>query len=210
MKSAFVLLAGATALSGIISVANGQARGQAAPRLQASGRAATSVCLSNQCRLTDTSTITVLIEYGQTHARGREVFGTLVPLDTVWRLGANTATHLVTKVPLTIGGRLIPAGRYTLHLRPTATAGQLIVSDTTNVWGIPYVGAARDRARIAMRSRNLADNVESLSIALAPGATPNAGVLTITWGKREFSADWTAQPPAGRAGGARRPGPLQL
>jgi len=179
-------------------ISNAQAQ---APRLQASGRASTAVCVSNQCQMTDTSALTVLIEYGQTHARGREVWGTLVPLDTVWRLGANPATHLISRVPLTIGGTRLPAGKYTLHLRPTASAGHLIVSDTTGVWGTPYIGAAKDRARIPLRSRNLSENIESLNIVLVPdGTTPNAGVLQIIWGKREFSVNWTAQVPAGRAG----------
>ena len=171
------------------------------PRIQASGRAATAVCLQATCRWTDSSALTVMIEYGAPSARGRVVWGTLVPLDTVWRLGANTATHLVTKVPLTIGGTAIPAGKYTLHLRPTATAGQLVVSDTINVWGVDYVGAAKDRARISMRSRNLSENIETLSINLVPAATGNSGVLTVLWGRREFSVDWVAQLPPGRAGG---------
>jgi hypothetical protein len=144
--------------------------------------------------MTDTSSVAVLIEYGQTHARGRTVWGSLVPLDSVWRLGANTATHLVTKVPLTVGGTSLPAGKYTLHLLPTASAGHLIVSDTTDVWGLPYVGAAKDRARIPVRSRTLTESIETLHLALVPsGTAANNGVLTITWGTREFSVDWSAQ-----------------
>jgi hypothetical protein len=172
-----------------------------AQRLQASGRAATSVCVSNQCRMTDTSLHTVFIEYGQPHARGREIWGTLVPLDTVWRLGANTATHLIAKVPLTIGGTAIPAGTYTLFLRPTAGAGQLVISNATGSWGTEYAGAERDRARIPMRSRNLSENIESLSIALVPNTTTgDSGVLTIAWGRREFAVDWSALLSAGRGG----------
>ncbi len=196
MKSNFAFISAAILV--LFSAEADAQRAAQPPSLQASSRAATAVCLSNQCRWTDTSTITVLIEYGQPHARGREVWGTLVPLDTVWRLGANPATHLVTKVPLTIGGTQIPPGKYTLHLRPTATAGQLIVSDTTGVWGVPYIGARKDRARIPMRSRNLTDNTETLHIALVPGNPTNSGVLTVLWGKREFTVDWTAQLPAGR------------
>jgi hypothetical protein len=170
-----------------------QGTGQA-QRLQASGRAATSVCISNQCRMTDTSLHTILIEYGQTHARGREVWGTLVPLDTVWRLGANGATHLITKVPLSIGTAQIPAGAYSLHLRPGASEAHLIVSNATGMWGIPYPGAQQDRARVPMRSRTLSENIESLVIALVPNTTTgNSGVLTVMWGRREFSVDWTAR-----------------
>jgi hypothetical protein len=169
-------------------------------RIAASTRAATAVCASTsatgRCRITDTSDVTVLIEYGQPHARGREVWGTLVPFDSVWRLGANAATHLITRVPLTIGSAQIPAGNYTLHLLPTAATAQLIVSDSsgTDMWGVPYPGASRDRARIPMRSRNLTENIETLVINLVPGVgSTSSGVLSILWGRREYSVEWTAQ-----------------
>src|SRR5258706_16000505 len=32
----------------------------------------------------------IAISYGQPHARGRKVEGGLIPVDTVWRLGAHT------------------------------------------------------------------------------------------------------------------------
>src|SRR5258708_2560348 len=38
----------------------------------------------------------ISITYGQPHARGRKVEGGLIPLDTVWRFGANEAAHLRT------------------------------------------------------------------------------------------------------------------
>jgi hypothetical protein len=197
MQFARALLAASAALVFVSLASPVSAQRGGAPRLQASGRASTSVCMQNSCRATDTTGLTILIDYGQVHARGREVWGSLVPLDSVWRLGANTATHLFSKVPLTIGGTAIPSGKYTLHLRPTANGGQLVVNDSLNGWGIPYA-PAKERARIEMRSRNLTDNVESLAIALVPNAAGNGGVLTIAWGKREFAVDFVAQLAGGR------------
>src|SRR5690606_24109602 len=37
----------------------------------------------------------MIIDYGQPHARGRTIFGDLVPYGQVWRLGANWATTLM-------------------------------------------------------------------------------------------------------------------
>jgi len=45
----------------------------------------------------------IVITYGQPHARGRRVEGGLVPLDTVWRFGANMATTLHSDVDVTLG-----------------------------------------------------------------------------------------------------------
>ncbi|HEX2780064.1 MAG TPA: DUF2911 domain-containing protein, partial [Gemmatimonadaceae bacterium] len=45
----------------------------------------------------------IAISYGQPHARGRKVEGGLIPVDTVWRFGANTATTLHTDLDITLG-----------------------------------------------------------------------------------------------------------
>ena len=50
----------------------------------------------------------VTIDYGQPHARGREVPTELSKEGTVWRTGANTSTTLKTETDLVIGGVLIP------------------------------------------------------------------------------------------------------
>src|SRR6185436_8361760 len=58
----------------------------------------------------------IAISYGQPHARGRKVEGGLIPLDTVWRFGANTATTLHTDVDITLGELKLPRGDYTLFI----------------------------------------------------------------------------------------------
>jgi hypothetical protein len=46
----------------------------------------------------------VVVDYGRPQVRERTVWGgTLVPFDSVWRAGANDATHLFTTRPLTLG-----------------------------------------------------------------------------------------------------------
>src|SRR5437879_9763550 len=58
----------------------------------------------------------IAITYGQPHARGRRVEGGLIPLDTVWRLGANVATTLHTDVDLTLVDLKLLRGDYTLFV----------------------------------------------------------------------------------------------
>src|SRR5688572_9338280 len=107
----------------------------------------------------------IVIDYGQPHARGREVWGGLVPFDTVWRFGADRATHLTTDVPLTVGGTQLPAGSYTLAMYPSRTAPRLIVNSRTRQWGVPY-NAEGELHRIPLRSRALTEPRESLTITL--------------------------------------------
>ena len=80
----------------------------------------------------------VVVNYGSPAARGRKVFGELVPYDQVWRLGANEATSFTTEVNLVIGGQEVPAGSYTLFVKPGKDKWMLQINKATGMWGIPY------------------------------------------------------------------------
>src|SRR6266545_4501938 len=58
----------------------------------------------------------IAISYGQPHARGRKVEGGLIPVDTVWRFGANMATTLHTDLDITLGDVKLPRGDYSLFI----------------------------------------------------------------------------------------------
>jgi len=97
--------------------------------------------------------------------KGRKVFGDLVPLGGVWRLGANEATSLVTDAQLSVGGKTIPAGSYTMFAIPNANKWTLIISKKTGEWGVPYPGEADDLARMEMTTSKLPAPVENFTIA---------------------------------------------
>ena len=80
----------------------------------------------------------VVVNYGSPAARGRKVFGELVPFDQMWRLGANEATSFTTEVNLIIGGKEVPAGSYTLFVKPSKDKWLLQINKATGMWGIPY------------------------------------------------------------------------
>lgn len=141
----------------------------------------------------------IAITYSQPHARGRKIVGGLIPDDTVWRFGANTATALHTDVDLALGGLAIPRGDYTLFLLHRASGWQLIVSSATAEWGTDY-NAARDFGRVTLSAKEMRDNEETLSIYLVPDS-PNptsgyaslGGVLRVRWGTTELSAPWSVK-----------------
>lgn len=136
----------------------------------------------------------MIIDYGQPHARGRTIFGGLVPYGEVWRLGANWATSLALDVPMRIGELDVPRGEYTLFFIPREDGGELVVSEETRQWGTDY-DPTRDFGRTPVRRRELAESLESLTIILEPifptpdGDVP-AGTLRIAWGDVEYSTDW--------------------
>src|SRR3954468_14674276 len=115
------------------------------------------------------------IAYGQPHARGRRVEGGLIPRDTVWRFGANTATTLHTDVDIALGGLKLPRGDYSLFILYSGAAGQLIVNRGTGQWGTDY-DASKDVGRIPLTARTMAEPEETLTIPLIPqSARPGTG-----------------------------------
>jgi Protein of unknown function (DUF2911) len=177
---------------------------QAPLRIAASSFASTEVHLNSRrigtrwfeedASLTGPSRIA--ITYGQPHARGRRIEGGLIPLDTVWRFGANAATTLHTDVDMTLGDVRLEAGDYSLFVLYTRAGWQLVVNRRTGIWGSDY-DRARDVGRIPLAPRTLAESEESLTIYLVPESARPAqgyaelrGVLRIKWGRTELSTTW--------------------
>lgn len=135
----------------------------------------------------------VSIEYGQPHARGRNVPTELNTDGTVWRTGANAATTLRTEVALVIGGRDLPAGAYSLYTIRQGGQYFLIINNNTGQWGTEY-DATKDFARVPLTVRQRGDVQESLQIVMVPADAQSArGALTISWGRMDLSTEWSVR-----------------
>ena len=117
-----------------------------------------------ECKFSDGKTIAV--DYSSPRMNGRKIYGGLVPLGQVWRAGANEATTFVTTADITVGGKAVPAGSYTIFAIPNAGKWALIISKTTGEWGTDYSGEANDLARVDMKVSALPSPVENFIIAL--------------------------------------------
>jgi len=121
------------------------------------------------CKFADGKTITV--DYSSPRMKGRKIYGGLVPYGQVWRAGANEATTFVTNTDLTVGGKVVPAGSYTLFTIPDQGKWTLIISKKTGEWGIPYPGEGDDLARVDMKVTKLSSPVENFIIAFDQAGT---------------------------------------
>ncbi|MEP0214568.1 MAG: DUF2911 domain-containing protein, partial [Cellulophaga sp.] len=79
----------------------------------------------------------VTLEYSRPSARGREVFGNLVPFSKLWRTGANKNTVITFSNNVTIGGKEVKAGSYAIFTKPGETSWEVIFYADTNNWGTP-------------------------------------------------------------------------
>jgi hypothetical protein len=118
---------------------------------------------SAECKFSDGKSIKV--DYSSPRAKGRKIFGGVVPYGEVWRTGANEATTFVPNTNITIDGKDIPAGNYTLFTVPNQDKWTLIISKKTGEWGIPYPGEGDDLARLDMSVSKTSAPVENFTIS---------------------------------------------
>jgi hypothetical protein len=84
--------------------------------------------------------------YCRPYKKSRVIFGLLVPYNKVWRTGANEATTFSTATEIEIGGKKLPAGKYTLWTIPGKEGWTIIFNKKQYGWGISYGGEASREA----------------------------------------------------------------
>jgi hypothetical protein len=126
---------------------------------------------------------TISVNYGRPSMRGRKIMGGLVPLDKVWRTGANEATAFITEADLVIEGVEVPKGSYTIYTLPSEKQWRLIINKQTGQWGTVY-HQEMDLSRIPMKKRAFKEPVEIFTIALEKNGN-STGRLKLIWEKTE-------------------------
>lgn len=124
---------------------------------------------------------TITITYGRPVARGRALFWALVPWDSIWHPGADSATRIVFNHDALVEGRLVRAGVYSLWLIPRDHAAwTVILNRKARAFHKPYPGAGTDALRVDVLPEDVSQ-VESLAIYF-PTVLRDEAVLRIHWG----------------------------
>jgi hypothetical protein len=134
---------------------------------------------------------TVKTDYSSPRMKGRKIYGGLVPFGEVWRTGANEATTFVTSSDVSVGGKTVPAGSYTLFTVPTADKWTLIVNKKTGEWGIPYKYESDELARVEMKVSKLPSPLENFTIAYVKSGS--GCTLRVDWETTRASVDIAAK-----------------
>ena len=120
------------------------------------------------------------ITYGRPYKKEREIYGGLVPLDAVWRTGADEATTLMTDRDLMLGELHVPAGKYSLFTIPGESSWTLILNNVADQWGAFDYDESMDLGRTEMSVAMTEEMAEQLTISVEPGEESN-GMLNIVW-----------------------------
>ena len=95
----------------------------------------------------------ISLEYSSPSAKGRKIWGDLVPWDQVWRAGANSATKITFGKDVRFGGQAVKAGTYALVALPTQKGWTLILNTDLAMWaGAKPYDAKNDVVRAAAKT----------------------------------------------------------
>jgi hypothetical protein len=123
---------------------------------------------------------TIELSYSRPDMRGRKIFGDLVPFGKVWRTGANLATTLTFGDPVTIGGTVIPAGKYGLLTIPGSDEWTVIITHQLDVTLPAAYKPDQDVVRIKAQPVKLPFPLETFTI-LFSDVSGNACNLQLIW-----------------------------
>jgi hypothetical protein len=147
--------------------------------------------VSQRVGLTD-----IEIIYSRPGAKGREIFGGLVPYGQLWRTGANAATKISFSTDVTLGGQPVPAGSYALFTIPDKKEWTVILNKVPDQSGTSTYDEAQDLLRVKAPVVALSEPVESFRISVEDLGI-DSGALTLAWEKTAVSlpieADVVAQ-----------------
>jgi len=127
----------------------------------------------------DTSLPIIKVLYSRPAKKGREIFGVLEQFDKVWRLGANENTEIHFAKPVTIGGKKIKAGTYSLFAIPSKDKWTMIVNKQTDRWGAFNYDQAKDVVRVDIPVSKLEKAIEVFSMTFTE--SPLGANLVMAW-----------------------------
>jgi DUF2911 family protein len=126
----------------------------------------------------------VKVCFGRPSARGRVIFGGLVPYGTLWRTGANEPTMIHTTGPIAVAGVALAPGSYSLYSVPAAGDWDMILNRSITQWGheSTYTPAvkAQEVGHGTAKTETLTDPVEQLRFRVEP-TTGSAAELILEW-----------------------------
>ncbi|MEM7414576.1 MAG: DUF2911 domain-containing protein [Gemmatimonadota bacterium] len=124
---------------------------------------------------------TITIDYSRPSARGRELFGDVVPLDVVWTPGANWATTLETDKDIRINGVDVAAGAYSVWMTPREDAWTMTLNAETEFFHFQKPDPALGDYQIELTPEQ-GEHVEMLTWSF-PSVSGDAAVLQMHWGE---------------------------
>ncbi len=112
----------------------------------------------------------ITINYSSPAVKGRTIWGDLVPMNEVWRAGANEATTFTTTKDIMVEGKKLPAGTYGFFVIPGEASSTLIFNKVAKQWGAFDYDSAQDVLRVDVPSGENSTMEERLVYEVKPAS----------------------------------------
>ena len=129
--------------------------------------------------------------YSRPSAKGRVVFGDLVPYGKLWRTGANNATVIRFNDPVQINGKKIDTGSYALYTIPGIDTWEIILNKGYTNSGITNYKESDDVARFKVTPMKIKNPLENFTIQFSD-IKPESCTLQLMWQKTGVEIPITA------------------
>ena len=125
----------------------------------------------------------ISVEYSRPSVKNRNIFGSLVPYDKIWRTGADESTKISFSDDVLINSTTIKAGTYSLYTIPNKNFWDIIFYAETDVWGVPRNW---DENKVVLKTRvdayNLTEPIKTETLQISFDYLSNdAAVMAILW-----------------------------
>ena len=137
--------------------------------------------VSQKSVLTQTVGLTdVTITYSRPGVKGRRIFGALVPYGKVWRTGANEATTIAVSDDVSINGKPLAKGTYSMHTIPNEGEWTLIFNKTADQFGSFSYDEKQDALRVNVKPRTSAMKREWMTFDV-PELSTDSATFILGW-----------------------------
>ena len=123
----------------------------------------------------------ITIIYSRPLARGRKIFGGLVPLDSLWRTGASGATTIHNSEEIIIGDKFLKEGKYAMFTIPGEKEWTIIINADTTLHGSFGYSSSKDVLRFKIKSEKSDLFTEAFTISFVELTNKGSGFLTLAW-----------------------------
>lgn len=121
----------------------------------------------------------VEVKYSRPSARGRVIFGGLVPFGEMWRTGAHDATTIKFSEAVKLNGYDIPAGTYSFFTIPNQNEWTIVINKSTEMHGTSDYTQDQDLVRFVAKSEKSARYYETFTIEVNDLTKEEAGLFLL-------------------------------
>jgi hypothetical protein len=137
------------------------------------------------------ATSKIEVSYSRPSAKGRKVYGDVVPFGKLWRTGANGATTISFGEDVSVNGNEVKAGKYGLLSIPGEAEWTIILTKDLTVTSEGAYKKENDVARFAVKPTKLNYTVETFTIGTSNLKDKETNV-DLTWENTNVSFTVTA------------------